>query len=195
MLVLLDNFDSFTFNLVHIFGELGQEPIVYRNNEKTAAEILSKNPKGIIISPGPCNPDKAGISLQLVVSASVSKVPLLGVCLGHQTIGQAFGGEILSAKQILHGKTDKIHHDGLDLFQDIPSPFIATRYHSLAISKDSLPETLSVTAWTECGEIMGIKHKDFPAYGVQFHPESIATDFGHKLLKNFLLLIEQSNDY
>ena len=190
MLVLLDNYDSFTYNLVHHFGELGEIVRVYKNDEKTSAEILSEKPSGIIISPGPCNPNKAGISLDLTLKTANYGIPILGVCLGHQTIGQAFGGKISFAKKVVHGKTDKIYHSATDLFKGIPSPFTATRYHSLSVSKDKFPQKLKIIAETKCGEIMALKHKLLPIYGVQFHPESILTDYGQNILANFLNVIK-----
>ena len=193
MLILLDNYDSFTFNLVHYFGELGSPVKVYRNDEKDPESILSENPSGIIISPGPCNPIKAGISLDLTKKAAQYQLPLLGVCLGHQTIGQAFGGEVSSAKEVLHGKTDKIYHDSSDLFDGIPSPFQATRYHSLAVMRKNFPKRLKITAEAKCGEIMALKHRDLPIYGVQFHPESISSEFGHKILKNIINVVKNAN--
>lgn len=190
MLVLLDNYDSFTYNLVHYFGELGEIVRVYKNDEKTSDEILSEKPSGIIISPGPCNPNKAGISLDLTLKTANYGIPILGVCLGHQTIGQAFGGKISFAKKVVHGKTDKIHHSATDLFKGIPSPFTATRYHSLSVSRDKFPQILKIIAETKCGEIMALKHKFLPIYGVQFHPESILTDYGKNILANFLNVIK-----
>ena len=193
MLVLLDNYDSFTFNLVHYFGELGAPIKVYRNDEKETDSILNEKPSGIIISPGPCNPSKAGISLDLTQKAAKFKIPLLGVCLGHQTIGQAFGGKVSSAREVVHGKTDNIYHNGKSLFTGIPSPFEATRYHSLAVLRTKFPTTLKVTAETKCGEIMALEHRMLPIYGVQFHPESILTQYGHKLLANFVNIIKDLN--
>ena len=193
MLVLLDNYDSFTFNLVHYFGELGSPVKVYRNDEKESDSILAEKPSGIIISPGPCNPVKAGISLDLTKKAAQQKVPLLGVCLGHQTIGQAFGGKVSSAIEIMHGKTDDIYHDKIDLFKDIPSPFRATRYHSLSVMVNNFPTRLKVTAKAKCGEIMALKHRKLPIYGVQFHPESISSEYGHKILANFINIVKSAN--
>tara|TARA_A100001011_G_C14071717_1_gene740587 strand:+ start:9 stop:605 length:597 start_codon:yes stop_codon:yes gene_type:complete len=189
MIILIDNYDSFTYNLVHYFGELGNKVRLFKNDEKKASELIALNPKAIVISPGPCNPDKAGISLDITLKAASKKIPLLGVCLGHQTIGQAFGSKILSAKEIVHGKTDKIYHSFKGIFKNIPSPFLATRYHSLSISKKSLPNSLEITAETNNGEIMAIQHKKLPIYGVQFHPESIMSEHGHLLLKNFIDII------
>jgi len=189
MILMIDNYDSFTFNIVQYLGELGAEVLVKRNNRITLDEIDKLNPEKIVISPGPCTPNEAGISIQ-VVKKYYKKTPILGVCLGHQTIGQAFGGNIVSAKKIMHGKTSQITHNGDYLFKDIPQEFTATRYHSLVIEKESFPDSLLVTATTkdnkEESEIMGLRHKDYNLFGVQFHPESILTEFGHKLLENFL---------
>ena len=189
MILMIDNYDSFTFNIVQYLGELGAEVLVKRNNRITLDEIDKLNPEKIVISPGPCTPNEAGISIE-VVKKYHKKTPILGVCLGHQTIGQAFGGNIVSAKKIMHGKTSKITHDGDYLFKDIPQEFTATRYHSLVIEKESFPDSLLVTATTkdnkEESEIMGLRHKDYNLFGVQFHPESILTESGHKLLENFL---------
>ncbi|MDC0984977.1 aminodeoxychorismate/anthranilate synthase component II [Gammaproteobacteria bacterium] len=189
MILMIDNYDSFTFNIVQYLGELGAEVLVKRNNRITLDEIDKLNPEKIVISPGPCTPNEAGISIE-VVKKYYKKTPILGVCLGHQTIGQAFGGNIVSAKKIMHGKTSQITHDGDYLFKDIPQEFTATRYHSLVIEKESFPDTLLVTATTkdnkEESEIMGLRHKDYNLFGVQFHPESILTESGHKLLENFL---------
>lgn len=189
MILMIDNYDSFTFNIVQYLGELGAEVLVKRNNRITLDEIDKLNPEKIVISPGPCTPNEAGISIE-VVKKYYKKTPILGVCLGHQTIGQAFGGNIVSAKKIMHGKTSQITHDGDYLFKDIPQEFTATRYHSLVIEKESFPDPLLVTATTkdnkEESEIMGLRHKDYNLFGVQFHPESILTESGHKLLENFL---------
>ena len=189
MILMIDNYDSFTFNIVQYLGELGAEVLVKRNNRITLEEIDKLNPEKIVISPGPCTPNEAGISIE-VVKKYYKKTPILGVCLGHQTIGQAFGGNIVSAKKIMHGKTSQITHDGDYLFNDIPQEFTATRYHSLVIEKESFPDSLLVTATTkdnkEESEIMGLRHKDYNLFGVQFHPESILTESGHKLLENFL---------
>jgi anthranilate synthase component 2 len=189
MILMIDNYDSFTFNIVQYLGELGAEVLVKRNNSITLDEIDKLNPEKIVISPGPCTPNEAGISIE-VVKKYYKKTPILGVCLGHQTIGQAFGGNIVSAKKIMHGKTSQITHDGDYLFKDIPQEFTATRYHSLVIEKESFPDSLLVTATTkdkkEESEIMGLRHKDYNLFGVQFHPESILTESGHKLLENFL---------
>ena len=185
MILVIDNYDSFTYNLVHYLNELGAQTRVYRNDALTTSEALGLKPQALLLSPGPCTPDEAGICLDLLAAAP-RDLPILGVCLGHQAMGQAEGGDVIRAKTLMHGKTDSIHHNGGGIFRDIPSPFTATRYHSLAIDRSTLPNTLEVTAWTEDGEIMGVQHKDRPMYGVQFHPESIATQYGHELLANFL---------
>ena len=194
MIILIDNYDSFTYNLVHYFGEIGNNVTLFKNDEKNANELLDLKPKAIVISPGPCNPDKAGVSLDIAKKAALKKIPILGVCLGHQTIGQVFGANIISAKNIVHGKTDKINHICRGIFNELPSPFNATRYHSLSISKKNFPNNLEITAETECGEIMAIQHKKLPVYGVQFHPESIMSEHGHKLLKNFTKIMENIYD-
>ncbi len=185
MIVMIDNYDSFTYNLVQYFSELGQEVVVHRNDKITVDQIKELSPQYIVLSPGPCTPKEAGISLE-VVDFFKDKVPILGVCLGHQTIGQAFGGKIIHAKTIMHGKTSEIHHTNKGVFKDIKSPFIATRYHSLVVEKISCPNCFDITAWTEDDEIMNIKHKTMPIEGVQFHPESILSQYGHDLLLNFL---------
>jgi anthranilate synthase component 2 len=185
MILVIDNYDSFTYNLVHYLNELGAETLVHRNDALSVAEALGMKPEGVLLSPGPKTPDDAGICLTLLTAAPAD-LPIFGVCLGHQAMGQAEGGKVVRAKTLMHGKTDSIHHNGAGIFKDIPSPFTATRYHSLAIDRSSLPNTLEVTAWTEDGEIMGVQHKTRPVYGVQFHPESIATECGHELLANFL---------
>ena len=190
MLLMIDNYDSFTYNLVQYFGELGEEVLVYRNDKISIPEIESLSPERIIVSPGPCTPNEAGISLKLIEHFK-GKLPLLGVCLGHQSIGQAFGGRIVHAKEIMHGKTSEIYHNNNDVFAGLDSPFTATRYHSLVIEQETLSDCVEVTAWTqtetgEVDEIMGIKHKKHAISGVQFHPESILTSYGHELLKNFL---------
>jgi anthranilate synthase component 2 len=185
MLLLLDNYDSYTYNLYHYLGELGAEVAVRRNDALDVAAALELGADGIVISPGPCDPDRAGISLELVLAVAET-CPLLGVCLGHQAIAQAFGGRIVRAPQLMHGKLSPIEHDGEGLFEGLPSPFMATRYHSLIAESESLPACLKVTARTADGVIMGLAHRERPIYGVQFHPESIATEHGHRLLRNFL---------
>ena len=193
MIIIIDNYDSFTYNIFHYLGELGCKVLLFKNDEKDVKELISYKPKGIIISPGPCNPDKAGISIDITLNAAERKIPVLGVCLGHQTIGQAFGGKISSAKEIVHGKTDKINHYKKGIFKKIPSPFLATRYHSLSIMKKNFPNSLEITAETNSGEIMAIKHRKLPIYGVQFHPESIMSEHGHLLFKNFIDILESTN--
>ena len=185
MLLMIDNYDSFTYNLVQYLAEIGQEVEVVRNDKISIEEINKLNPRYIVISPGPCTPNEAGISLELI-EAFKGKIPILGVCLGHQSIGQAFGGKIIHAQTIMHGKTSKISHNNKGVFRGIKNPFIATRYHSLVIEKHTLPNCFDITAWTDDNEIMGIKHKELPVEGVQFHPESILSEHGHDLLKNFL---------
>ena len=185
MYVLIDNYDSFTYNLLHFLGELGAEVAVYRNDAITPEEVLDLGPEGIVLSPGPCDPDRAGICVDLVGRA-VGKVPVLGVCLGHQSIAQAFGANIGRAPILMHGKVSNIRHFGTDIFKDIQSPFSATRYHSLIVEKSRLPNCLEVTAESDDGLIMGLSHKEYPIFGVQFHPESIASENGHELLNNFL---------
>ena len=185
MLLMIDNYDSFTYNLVQYLAEIGQEVKVVRNDKISIEEINKLNPQYIVISPGPCTPNEAGISLELI-EAFKGKIPILGVCLGHQSIGQAFGGKIVHAKTIMHGKTSKISHNNKGVFRGIKNPFIATRYHSLVIEKHTLPNCFDITAWTDDNEIMGIKHKELAIEGVQFHPESILSEYGHDLLKNFL---------
>ena len=182
---MIDNYDSFTYNLVQYLEEIGQEVEVVRNDKISIEDINKLNPKYIVISPGPCTPNEAGISLNLI-EAFKGKIPILGVCLGHQSIGQAFGGKIIHAQTIMHGKTSKISHNNKCVFRGIKDPFIATRYHSLVIDRESLPDCFDVTAWTDDNEIMGIKHKELAIEGVQFHPESILSEHGHDLLKNFL---------
>lgn len=184
-LFMLDNYDSFTYNLVQYFGELGVEVIVARNDEISIEEIEAMEPDLICVSPGPCTPTEAGISVE-VIQHFAGQIPLLGVCLGHQSIAAAFGGKIIRAKQLMHGKTSAITHRGSDVFTDLPSPFIVTRYHSLAIERESLPNCLEVTAETDDGEIMAVAHKELPIFGVQFHPESVLSEYGHELLSNFL---------
>ena len=190
MLLMIDNYDSFTYNLVQYFGELGQAVKVIRNDDLSVNEIAALNPERIVISPGPCTPNEAGVSLEVLEKLSGS-VPILGVCLGHQSLGQAFGGKVIRAKTIMHGKTSLMHHKSEGVFSGLPSPFEATRYHSLVVEKESLPDCLEITAWTENAdgsfdEIMGLRHKTLPVQGVQFHPESILTQHGHAMLKNFL---------
>jgi anthranilate synthase component 2 len=185
MLLMIDNYDSFTYNLVQYFGELGQEVRVFRNDAITLEEIAALAPDYLVISPGPCAPLQAGISVA-AIQMFAGKLPILGVCLGHQSIGYAFGGEIIHAKQLMHGKISPIHHANVGVFTGLPNPFNATRYHSLAIRRETLPDCLEITAWTDDGEIMGIRHRAFPIQGVQFHPESIMTEHGHRLLENFL---------
>jgi anthranilate synthase component II len=185
MLLMIDNYDSFTYNLVQYFGELGQEVKVVRNDEMSVEEIAALEPERIVLSPGPCTPNEAGVSLD-VIRHLAGKLPILGVCLGHQAIGQAYGGHIVHAKTLMHGKVSSIHHSGKGVFAGLPSPYSATRYHSLAIERATCPAELEVTAWTEDGEIMGVRHRSLPIEGVQFHPESILTEHGHELLRNFL---------
>lgn len=186
MLLLIDNYDSFTYNLVHYLGELGADVVIRRNDALSVQEAMTMNPAGILLSPGPCDPDQAGICLALTKAAAQARTPLMGVCLGHQTIGQAFGGKVVRAAEIVHGKMGVIHHGGTGVFAGLPSPFEATRYHSLVVDRDSLPDCLEVTAWLQDGTIMGLQHRDLPIHGVQFHPESIASQHGHALLQNFL---------
>ena len=185
MLLVIDNYDSFTYNLVQYFGELGEDVQVIRNDEITLEGVERLSPARIVVSPGPCTPNEAGISVP-AIKHFAGKVPILGVCLGHQSIGQAFGGKIVHAKQLMHGKTSVIHHNSSSVFRGLPADFQATRYHSLVIERESLPDCLEVTAWTDDGEIMGVRHKTLPIDGVQFHPESILTEHGHAMLKNFL---------
>jgi anthranilate synthase component II len=185
MLLVIDNYDSFTYNLVQYFGELGEEVQVFRNDDITLEGVERLNPARIVVSPGPCTPNEAGISVA-AIRHFAGKVPVLGVCLGHQSIGQAFGGKIVHAKQVMHGKTSEIRHHNSGVFRGLPGGFQATRYHSLVIERESLPDCLEVTAWTDDGEIMGVRHKTLDVEGVQFHPESILTEHGHAMLKNFL---------
>jgi anthranilate synthase component II len=185
MLLLLDNYDSFTYNLYHYLGELGQQAVVWRNDAVSVDRVLGMRPSAIVISPGPCTPDQAGISLELV-RAAAGVCPILGVCLGHQAIAQAFGGRIVRANTVMHGKLSAVEHRGQGIFEGLPSPFAATRYHSLVAEPQSLPGCLEATAWTADGVIMAIEHKELPVWGVQFHPESIETEHGHQLLRNFL---------
>jgi anthranilate synthase component 2 len=190
MVLMIDNYDSFTYNLVQYLGELGAQVRVVRNDELSVAEAVALHPQRVVISPGPCTPNEAGISVPLI-QALAGRVPILGVCLGHQSIGQAFGGKIVKARAVMHGKTSPVHHAGQGVFAGLPEPFRATRYHSLVIEWDTLPEELEVTAWTQTqdgapDEIMGVRHRTVPVQGVQFHPESILTEHGHALLRNFL---------
>ena len=185
MILMIDNYDSFTYNLVQYIGEMGKTLKVYRNDKITIPEIEAMNPDKIVISPGPCTPTEAGISLE-VIKHFAGKVPILGVCLGHQSVGQAFGGEVVRAQRLMHGKTSRIHHDGEGVFKDMPNPFEATRYHSLIVRRETLPSCLQITAETDEREIMGIRHKEYAIEGVQFHPESILTQDGMKLLANFV---------
>ena len=186
MLLLIDNYDSFTYNLVHYLGELGADVVVKRNDALDVQAVMALRPTSIVLSPGPCDPAQAGICLPLTLAAAEANIPLLGVCLGHQTIGQAFGGNVVRAKDIVHGKMGSMHHAGIGVFKDLPSPFAATRYHSLIVDRESLPACLEITAWLEDGTIMGLRHRDKLIEGVQFHPESIASEHGHHLLRNFL---------
>ncbi|MGA0827179.1 MAG: anthranilate synthase component II [Gemmobacter sp.] len=186
MILLIDNYDSFTWNLVHYLGELGAEVVVRRNDALEVQDAIGLRPEGIVLSPGPCDPDQAGICLPLVRAAAGAGVPLLGVCLGHQTIGQAFGGRVVRAPEIVHGKVRDILHAGTGIFRGLPSPLRATRYHSLVVAREGLPDCLEITAWSEDGTIMGLRHRDHPIEGVQFHPESIASEHGHAMLGNFL---------
>ncbi|MFG6563709.1 anthranilate synthase component II [Sulfitobacter sp. 1A13421] len=186
MLLLIDNYDSFTYNLVHYLGSLGAAVQVHRNDALSVDEAMAMNPAGILLSPGPCDPDQAGICLELTHAAAAARVPLLGVCLGHQTLGQAFGGKVVRADDIVHGKLGQMQHDGRGVFAGLPSPFGATRYHSLVVERASLPDCLEITAALEDGTIMGLQHRELPLHGVQFHPESIRSEHGHALLQNFL---------
>jgi anthranilate synthase component 2 len=185
MLLMIDNYDSFTYNLVQYFGELKQEVVVFRNDQISLDEVAALNPAHIVISPGPCTPNEAGISVPLI-HRFAGQIPILGVCLGHQSIGQAMGGRIVHARQLMHGKTSEIHHKDAGVFRGLKEPLVATRYHSLVIERESCPDVLEITAWTDDGEIMGVRHKTLPVEGVQFHPESILTEQGHELLSNFL---------
>nr|WP_310524637.1 aminodeoxychorismate/anthranilate synthase component II [Polymorphobacter sp.] len=186
MILVIDNYDSFTFNLVHYLLELGAETKVVRNDMLTAAEAIAMQPQAVLLSPGPCTPNEAGVCLDLIAAAAEARLPLLGVCLGHQSLGQAFGGAVVRAPQVMHGKTSAISHDGTGVFAGLPSPFEATRYHSLIIREEDLPDCFAVNARSPDGIIMGMRHKELPLHGVQFHPESIATEHGHDLLANFL---------
>ena len=185
MILVIDNYDSFTYNLVHYVNELGAQTHVVRNDKLTVQDALAMNAEAVLLSPGPCTPDEAGICLPLLRAAPAS-LPILGVCLGHQAIGQAYGGTVIRAQQLMHGKTSQIHHEGKGIFKGIPSPFTGARYHSLSVRREDLPAELEVTAWTGDDEIMGFQHRTRPVHGVQFHPESIATEHGHELLANFL---------
>lgn len=186
MLLLIDNYDSFTYNLVHYLGELGADVVVKRNDELDVDAAMGMKPSAIMLSPGPCDPSQAGICLELVQAAAETKTPLIGICLGHQTIGQAFGGNVVLCDEIVHGKMGLMHHKGKGLFKGLPSPFKATRYHSLMVERATLPDCLEITAELEDGTIMGLQHKELPIHGLQFHPESIASEHGHAMLKNFL---------
>ncbi|WP_341205141.1 aminodeoxychorismate/anthranilate synthase component II [uncultured Sulfitobacter sp.] len=186
MLLLIDNYDSFTYNLVHYLGDLGADVEIRRNDQIDVQAAMAMNPAGIILSPGPCDPDQAGICLALTAAAAETSTPLLGVCLGHQTLGQAFGGKVVRAGEIVHGKMGMMHHKGQGVFAGLPSPFAATRYHSLIVDRATLPDCLEITAELEDGTIMGLQHRDLPLHGVQFHPESIRSDHGHQMLQNFL---------
>jgi len=193
MLLIIDNYDSFTYNLVQYFGEIGEDIKVFRNDKITIHEIEQLNPEKVVISPGPCTPKEAGISVELIRHFA-HKMPILGVCLGHQSIGAAFGGEIIRAPRLMHGKTSLIFHDGKTIFKGLPNPFEATRYHSLVIRRETLPDCLEISAWTDMNEIMGVRHKEFIIEGVQFHPESILTKIGKDLLRNFLKLRYRIHD-
>ena len=186
MLLLIDNYDSFTYNLVHYLGTLGTEIEIRRNDAINVQEAMAMKPAGILLSPGPCDPDQAGVCLALTKAAAETRTPLLGVCLGHQSIGQAFGGNVVRCREIVHGKMGTMHHTGRGLFKDLPTPYEATRYHSLIVERDTLPEVLEITAELEDGTIMGLQHRDLPIHGVQFHPESIRSEHGHALLQNFV---------
>jgi anthranilate synthase component 2 len=185
MILVIDNYDSFTYNLVHYLNELGAATRVVRNDAITAADAIASRPEAVLLSPGPCTPNEAGVCLELIARAPAD-LPILGVCLGHQAIGQAYGGEVIRAKTLMHGKTSPIHHKGEGLFAGLPDGFTATRYHSLSVARESLPDVFEILAWTDDGEVMGMRHRDRPVFGVQFHPESIATEGGHHLLGNFL---------
>jgi anthranilate synthase component 2 len=190
MLLLIDNYDSFTYNLVHYLGELGADVVVRRNDALDVQAAMALQPEAIVLSPGPCDPAQAGICLALTAAAAETRTPLLGVCLGHQTIGQAFGGKVVRCHEIVHGKMGVMHHAGQGVFAGLPSPFKATRYHSLVVERQTLPDCLEVTAWLEDGTIMGLRHRELPIEGVQFHPESIASEHGHQILRNFLDLAQ-----
>ncbi|TMM54870.1 anthranilate synthase component II [Sulfitobacter sabulilitoris] len=190
MLLLIDNYDSFTYNLMHYLGELGADVVIRRNDALSVAEAMAMRPEAILLSPGPCDPDQAGICLALTAAAAEARLPLLGVCLGHQTIGQAFGGKVVRAPDIVHGKLGQMHHGCTGVFAGLPSPFGATRYHSLIVERATLPDALRITAELEDGTIMGLQHRDLPIHGVQFHPESIRSEHGHQMLKSFLDTVE-----
>lgn len=190
MLLLIDNYDSFTYNLVHYLGELGADVVVRRNDALDVQAAMALQPEAIVLSPGPCDPAQAGICLALTAAAAETRTPLLGVCLGHQTIGQAFGGKVVRCHEIVHGKMGVMHHAGKGVFAGLPSPFKATRYHSLVVERQTLPDCLEVTAWLKDGTIMGLRHRELPIEGVQFHPESIASEHGHQILRNFLDLAQ-----
>ncbi len=190
MLLMIDNYDSFTFNIVQYFGQLGEDVQVHRNDRITLADIEALNPERIVVSPGPCSPEEAGISVS-AIRYFAGKIPILGVCLGHQSIGAAFGGNVVRSASLMHGKTSPILHDGKELFAGLPNPFQATRYHSLIVDRPTLPDCLEVTAWVENGEIMGLRHRELPIWGVQFHPESILTESGMNLLDNFLKISQR----
>jgi anthranilate synthase component II len=192
MILLIDNYDSFTFNLFHFLGDVGGHCEVWRNDKISVADALSRDPEAIVLSPGPCTPNEAGICLDLIAAAA-GKVPILGVCLGQQAIGQAFGGHVVRAPVPMHGKVSRIFHSGTDILEGLPSPFSATRYHSLIVDRGTLPEVLVPTAWTEDGLLMGMRHRSLPVFGVQFHPESIASEHGHELLANFLAIARGTN--
>jgi anthranilate synthase/aminodeoxychorismate synthase-like glutamine amidotransferase len=192
MILLIDNYDSFTFNLYHFLGDIGAQCEVWRNDRLSVEQALAMQPEAIVLSPGPCTPNEAGICLDLIAAAA-GKIPVLGVCLGHQAIGQAFGGAVVRAREQMHGKVSAISHTGTDILHGLPSPFTATRYHSLIVDRETLPEILVPTAWTDDGVIMAMHHRTLPIYGVQFHPESIASQHGHEILANFLALAHGSN--
>jgi len=187
MLLVIDNFDSFTYNLVQYFAQLGEDPVVYRNNAITPQQALALNPDRVLLSPGPCTPAEAGVTIPIIEAFAGIK-PIIGVCLGHQAIGQYFGGRVVRAARLMHGKTSLVNHDGREIFEGVPQRFAATRYHSLLVERESLPDCLEITAWTDEGEIMGLRHRTLPVWGVQFHPESLATEHGMQMLGNFLKL-------
>jgi anthranilate synthase/aminodeoxychorismate synthase-like glutamine amidotransferase len=194
MILLIDNYDSFTFNLVHFLGDVGGRCEVVRNDKLTVADAMARQPEAIVLSPGPCTPTEAGICLDLIAAAA-GRIPILGVCLGHQAIGQAFGGDVIRAPLPMHGKVSPITHDGTGILEGVPSPFNATRYHSLIVDRATLPDCLIATAWTDDGLIMAMRHRDFPIHGVQFHPESIASEHGHRMLANFLAIAKGTNQH